>query len=345
VPAGQHGPDQLVRLQGRELRLTNLRKVLYPKTGFTKADVVAYYAAIAPAMVPHLKGRPLNLKRYPDGVDAPFFFQKEAPSHRPEWLHTVDIWSDTKGDEIRFVTCDDAPSLVWLANAGNLEFHTLLAKGATHTRPTMMVFDLDPGDGVGLLESAGVALLLKDHLDGLGLKAFPKVSGGKGVQPYVPLNTPCTFEDTRNASLAVAEAMERQYPHAVVSNMRKELRRNKVLIDWSQNSHHKSTVCAYSLRARDQPSVSAPVTWDEVEAAVDARDTDVLRFSPQDTLERVERLGDLFAPVLKLKQHLPEKCKPASRPYRPEGQRETPSGKKRAPAAPAKPSRVVRKSR
>jgi bifunctional non-homologous end joining protein LigD len=293
------------RVGRRVLELSNLGKVYYPATGFTKGHVVDYYARVAPAMLPHLRRRPLNLKRYPDGVDAAFFFQKEAPVNTPEWLKRYRIWSGSKDDHITFTSANDAASLVWLANAGNLEFHPLLCHGEDPETPTAMVFDLDPGEGVGLLGSAAVALLVRDHLRSLGLKSWPKVSGGKGVQPYVPLNTPCTYDETRAASLAIAQELERRHPDAIVSNMRKELRRGKVLIDWSQNSRHKSTVAPYSLRARPEPAVSAPVRWDEVEDAVARRDEGLLRFSPEETLRRVNELGDLFAPVLRTRQHLP----------------------------------------
>ena len=318
---------QQVRVGGRKLELSNLAKVFYPETGFTKGEVIDYYARIAPAMVPHLKGRPLNLKRYPHGVDGEFFFQKEAPATTPAWLKTVRVWSGTKGAPINFTTASDTASLVWLANLANLEFHALLCKGSDPDTPTVMVFDLDPGEGVGLLESAAVSLLLKDSLQDMGLKAWVKTSGGKGIQPYVPLNTPCTYDMTRDTSLAIAEALLRRHPEAVVTNMRKELRKGKVLIDYSQNSRHKSTVAVYSLRARAQPSVSTPVTWEEVEAAVDERDGELLRFSPDEVLKRVERHGDLFAPVARLRQHLPGKEPkaaptsargPKARPVKPE---------------------------
>jgi len=328
-----------VKVGGRTLELSNLDKVMYPKTGFTKAQVIDYYARIAPAMVPHTKDRPLNLKRYPHGVEQAFFFQKEAPAGTPEWLRTYDVWSDTNQDTIHFTTASDTASLVWLANLANLEFHTLLCHGKDPETPTMMVFDLDPGEGVGLLESAAVSLLVKDHLQDMGLKSFPKVSGGKGVQPYVPLNTPCTFTQTRDASLAVARALERRHPEAIVTNMRKDLRKGKVLIDYSQNSRHKSTVCVYSLRAREKPSVSAPLEWSEVEKAVDDRSDKGLRFSPEEVLRRVERKGDLFAPVEKLKQRLPGREAPEQpRPVKRTSKR--PAKKAKAAAKPVAKSRA-----
>lgn len=298
-------PYNEVKVDGRSLRLSNLDKVYYPATGFTKADVLGYYARIAPVMVPHLRLRPLNLKRYPDGVGAPHFFQKECPSNRPAWLATVPLWSETKGATITFCSASNAASLVWLANAGNLEFHTLLLRKDSHEQPTLMVYDLDPGDGAGLLESASVALLVKDDLQDAGLRCWAKVSGGKGMQAYVPLNTPTSFEAARAYALAVAERLHRLHPAAIVANMRKDLRKGKILIDYSQNSRHKSTVSVYSLRAQSEPTVSAPVSWQEVEIAVAASEPERLRFLPDQVLRRVRRSGDLFAEVLAVRQHLP----------------------------------------
>lgn len=327
---------QRVKVGARSLELSNLGKVFYPATGFTKGQVLDYYARIAPVMVPHLKGRPLNLKRYPNGVEAPFFFQKEAPANTPAWLRTFPMWSDTRGGTIRFCTANDAASLVWLANTGNLEFHSLLCKAPDSETPTMMVFDLDPGEGAGLLGAAAVALLVRDALVDRGLESFAKVSGGKGVQVYVPLNVPVGFDDTRDYALALAQELERRHPTAIVSNMRKELRKGKVLIDYSQNSRHKSTVSPYSLRARATPSVSAPVKWSEVEFAVAARDEDSLRFTPPRVLARVRRMGDLFAPVLRLRQHLEARPPKKSR-TRPSPQTATPSGGRQK--RPQRPSR------
>ena len=328
---------QQVRVGSRSLELSNLEKVFYPATGFTKGQVIDYYSRIAPAMVPHLKGRPLNLKRYPNGVEAPFFFQKEAPSNTPAWLRVFEVWSDTRGGPIRFCTANDTASLVWLANTGNLEFHSLLSRAPDAETPTMMVFDLDPGPGAGLLGAAAVALLVHDALQSAGLEAFPKVSGGKGVQVYVPLNTPVTFEATRNYSLAVAQSLERRHPTAIVSNMRKDLRQGKVLIDYSQNSRHKSTVSPYSLRARTEPSVSAPVTWKEIDDAVTRRDEDRLRFTPEQVLLRVAKQGDLFAPILSLRQRL-ESRRPRGPPARASG--EPPSRRPTAKARPKTPTRA-----
>jgi bifunctional non-homologous end joining protein LigD len=298
---------QEVRVGKHELSLSNLDKVLYPQTGFTKADAIDYYARVAPALLPHLRDRPLTLKRYPDGVEAPYFYQKECPPH-PKWVATTAVWSDTNDRNVNYCMANSLETLVWLVNAGDLEMHTFLAKRGDIQRPTMIAFDLDPGDGAGILDCAQVAAWLKKDLDSLGLQGFPKVSGSKGLQIYVPLNTKATYEGpkgTKPFSRALAERMESEHPDLVVSNMRKELRRNKVLVDWSQNTESKTTVCVYSLRAKPEPWVSAPVTWRELAAALSKDDRERLFFSPEDTLRRVDRLGDLFAPVLTLKQRLP----------------------------------------
>jgi bifunctional non-homologous end joining protein LigD len=296
-----------VRVGRHNLELSNLDKVLYPQTGFTKADAIDYYARAAPVLLPHLKGRPLTLKRYPDGVESPFFYQKECPPH-PKWVETVPIWSDSNDRTVNYCMANTLESLVWLVNTGDLEMHTFLATSKDVQRPTMIAFDLDPGPGADILDCAQVAAWLKRDLDSVGLQAFPKVSGSKGIQVYVPLNTKATYEGpkgTKPFSRALAERMEREHPELVVSNMRKDLRKNKVLVDWSQNTESKTTVCVYSLRAKPEPWVSAPVTWRELAGALAKDDRQRLFFSPEDTLRRVDRLGDLFEPVLKLKQRLP----------------------------------------
>jgi bifunctional non-homologous end joining protein LigD len=292
----------------RKLKVTNLAKVMYPKTGFTKADVIEYYAGIAPFMLPHLKGRPITLKRFPDGVDGPFFYEKQCPVHRPDWLSTVPVDSSTK--TINFCVIDDLPSLVWVANIASLEIHTYLARGTSPDRPGFIAFDLDPGPPAGVLDCIPIALRLRGMLDELGLKTFPKVSGGKGLHIYVPLNTAATFDKTKPFAREVAQALERDDPAHVTSNMRKDLRRGKIFVDWSQNDRHKTTACAYTLRARERPTVSMPVTWDEVEEAAAARNTSLLTFEARDAVARAERRGDLFEPVLKLKQKLPRLAAP-----------------------------------
>jgi len=292
-----------VEVEGRRLKLSNLGKVLYPAAGFTKADVVDYYARIAPAVLPHLHGRPLTLKRYPDGVEGPHFYEKQYPSHRPDWVRTVGVSAGSK--RIDFCLAEDVPTLVWLANLADLELHTSLALGQDVSSPTMMVFDLDPGPGAGVLECCRVGLWLRGLFEELGLEILIKTSGSKGLQAYVPLNTPVSYEETKTFARAVAEALERREPGQVVSRMAKELRPGKVLVDWSQNDEHKTTVCVYSLRARERPTVSTPLQWDEVEGALAAEDPGRLVFDAAAVLERVESHGDLFAPVLTTRQALP----------------------------------------
>jgi bifunctional non-homologous end joining protein LigD len=290
-------------VDGRTLRLSNWDKVLYPKAGFTKGDMIEYYTRVAPALLPHLRGRPLTLKRYPNGVDEKYFYEKQCPSHRPDWVKTAPVKTGRK--TIDFCLCEDLPTLVWLANLADIELHTSLSLAERIERPTMMVFDLDPGEPAGIVECCQVSLWLRDVFEPLGLEAFPKTSGSKGLQVYVPLNTEVTYDDTKPFAKAVAELLEKQHRDLVVSRMSKELRPGKVFVDWSQNDEHKTTVNVYSLRARERPTVSTPVTWDEVDACLDARDPSLLVFEHDEVLRRVERDGDLFAPVLTLVQELP----------------------------------------
>jgi bifunctional non-homologous end joining protein LigD len=294
----QHTP---VEIGGRTLRLSNLDKVLYPEAGTTKAEVIDYYARIAPVMVQHLAGRGVTLRRFPDGVEGGSFFEKRCPGHRPEWLGTVLGPGDRNGN-IHYCCLDSAPALVWAANMAALEVHAPMARTDIET-PTMCVFDLDPGDGTGIVECADVALDVRHVLDGLGLAGFPKTSGSKGLQVYVPLNTPHTHEQASSFALAVAQLLERAHPDHVVSNMKRSLRSGKVLVDWSQNSRHKTTVAVYSLRARPRPTVSTPVSWDEVAATAQGAP---LAFETADVLARVDEHGDLFAETLTLEQRLPE---------------------------------------
>jgi bifunctional non-homologous end joining protein LigD len=299
---------QEVRVGQHALALSNLDKVLYPRTGFTKAQVIDYYARVAPALLPHLRDRPLTLKRYPDGVEAPFFYQKECPPH-PPWVETTTVYSQSNDKDVHYCVANRLETLVWLANAGDLELHTFLAKAGAVDRPTMLAFDLDPGEGADVLDCAQVAAWLKRDLESDGLEGFPKVSGSKGLQVYVPLNTKAAYEGpggTKPFARALAERMQQEHPDLVVSNMRKELRKGRVLVDWSQNTESKTTVCVYSLRAKAEPSVSAPVTWRELAGARSKGDRARLVFSPEETLRRVARLGDLFEPVLTLKQRLPK---------------------------------------
>jgi bifunctional non-homologous end joining protein LigD len=294
-----------VEVDGRRLKLSNLGKVLYPEVGFTKGQVIDYYTRVAPAVLPHLRGRPLTLKRYPNGVDREFFYEKECPSHRPEWVRTAALWSRSNEREINYCLADDLPTLVWAANLADLELHTPMSLAEDIKRPTMVVFDLDPGPPAGLLDCARVANWLRELLGQLGLETFPKTSGSKGLQAYLPLNTPVTYDDTKPFARAIAELLEKRHAELVVSRMKKSLRPGKVLVDWSQNDEHKTTVCAYSLRARERPTVSTPVTWEEVDRAREADDPGLITFDSDDVLDRYEELGDLFAHVLELEQRLP----------------------------------------
>ncbi len=297
--------DAELEIEGRRLRLSNLGKVFYRATGFTKGQVVDYSVRVAPALLPHLRDRPLTLKRYPDGADGPFFYEKRCPAHRPPWVRTEPVWSEANDEHIRFCVVDDLATLVWAVNLADLEMHTYLHRVPDVDRPTMLVFDLDPGPPADAVQCCEVALLLRALLERVGLAAFPKTSGSKGVQVYVPLNVRTGYDATRAFALAVAELLERERPDLVVSSMKKAIRGGKVLVDWSQNNPHKTTVCAYSLRARERPTVSTPVRWGEVERAFAARDAGLLAFDAPAVLARVERHGDLFEPVLTLRQALP----------------------------------------
>jgi bifunctional non-homologous end joining protein LigD len=294
-----------ITISGRQLKITNPDKVLYPEAGFTKGDVIEYYRRIAPALLPHLRGRALTMKRYPNGVDEQYFYQKESPKHRPDWVTTVPMWSEGNGRDINFTVVNSLPTLLWAANLADLELHTSMARARTGRRPTMMVFDLDPGPPATIIECCEVALLIRERLARDGLRCFPKTSGSKGLQLYAPLNTPAGYDGTKGFARDLARTMEAEHADLVVSNMRKELRTGRVLMDWSQNDYLKTTVCVYSLRARSHPTVSTPLSWDEVEHATEHRDPERLVFDSAAVLERVERLGDLFEPVIKLRQKLP----------------------------------------
>ena len=291
-----------VKVDGRTISLTNLDKVLYPKAGFTKADMIHYYAQIAPCLLPHLKDRAITMKRYPDGVDAFFFYEKEAPSHRPKWIQTTRV-AKGSGDSINYCMLNDLPSLIWAANLADLELHTFLHQAPNDDRPTMMAFDLDPGPPADVVLCCDIALKLKSFFDELDLQCFAKTSGSKGLQVYVPLNTPTTYDKTKTFARTLAEHLEREHPDTVVSNMKKSSRKGKVFIDWSQNDDHKTTVSVYSLRAKEDPTVSAPVFWEEVAQSI--QDSQPLSFTSDEVLARAEKQGDIFAPVLSLKQKLP----------------------------------------
>jgi len=296
----------IVEVQGRKLSLTNLDKILYPATGFTKGQVVDYYVRIAPVLVPHLAARPLTMKRYPGGVDQEYFFEKNAPMHRPDWVKTAPVWSEGNKRTINYLLANDLPTLVWIANLASIELHPSLSLSTDITVPTMIVFDLDPGPPANIVQCAQVGLWVREIFDHFGLQSFPKTSGSKGLQIYVPLNTKTTYEQTKAFAHALARLLEHEHPELVVSDMKKAVRTNKVFVDWSQNDQHKTTISVYSLRAREHPTVSTPVTWEEVEQARKKKDAGRLVFEAKDVLARVEKMGDLFEPVQKLKQKLPQ---------------------------------------
>ncbi|MBV8955464.1 MAG: DNA ligase D, partial [Solirubrobacterales bacterium] len=288
-----------VLADGRRLKLSNWEKVLFPQTGFTKGDLISFYARIAPALLPHLRDRPLTLKRYPNGVENPYFYEKQSPSHRPDWVQTEQI-----GD-INFTLAQDRPTLIWLANLADVELHTSLSLASAPARPTMLVFDLDPGPPAGIIECCEVALVLRGLFEQLRMESVVKTSGSKGMQMYVPLNTDVDYRHTKPFARRVAELLEQRIPQLVVSRMTKRLRPGKVLVDWSQNDDHKTTVNVYSVRARERPTVSTPVSWEEVAEARTAGDPERLSFDTDDVLARVAEQGDLFAPLLTVKQELP----------------------------------------
>jgi len=281
--------------------------VLWPAAGFTKAGVIDYYARVADAILPHLRDRPLTLKRYPNGVEAKSFYEKRCPSHRPDWVATAPVWSGRNEGDIDYCLCNDRATLIWMAQLAALELHPSLSLADEIERPTVLAFDLDPGEPAGILECCRVGLRLRELLGELDLECVPKTSGSKGLQVYVPLNAEITYERTKPFAHAVAQTLERAEPDLVVSRMAKKLRKGKVFVDWSQNDQHKTTVAVYSLRARERPTVSTPLAWDEVERASQQEDPDPLRFEASDVLERVEERGDLFATALELRQELPAK--------------------------------------
>ena len=292
-------------VEGHAIALSNLDKVLYPERSTTKRAVIDYCAAIAPFQLPHLRGRALTVRRWPEGVHGKSFFQKQAPEHRPDWVRTVTLPSERK--PIDYLLADDRATLVWLANLAALELHAPLALAAAYERPTTLVFDLDPGPPADVIACCRVALAIQGTFENLGLQSFAKTSGAKGLQVYVPLNTAgVTFTQTKSYARAVAQLLESAEPELVVSRMTKARRTGKVLVDWSQNDANKTTVAVYSLRATEAPNVSTPVTWDEVRAALDAGDPRLLQFEAGAVLARVTERGDLFAPVQSLVQQLPE---------------------------------------
>src|SRR5580704_3840692 len=296
----------IVEVEGRKLKLTNLDKVLYPATGFTKGQVIDFAVRIAPALLPHLAERALTMKRYPEGVDHEYFFEKNAPMHRPDWVKTTPIWSEGNHRTVHYILANDLPTLVWIANLASIELHPSLSLATDIATPTMIVFDLDPGPPANIIQCAQVGLWVRDIFNHFGLQSFPKTSGSKGMQIYIPLNTKISYEQTKSFAHAIARLLEHEHPDLVVSDMKKAVRTNKVFVDWSQNDQHKTTISVYSLRARERPTVSTPVAWEEVEQALKKKDAGRLVFEAKDVLARVEKMGDLFAPVQKLKQELPQ---------------------------------------
>lgn len=295
--------SQLV-VGGAKVEVSNLDKVFYPETGFTKGNVIDYYVRVSPVLLPHLKSRPITLKRYPDGVDGFSFYEKRCPSHRPKWVKTAKV-ARADGGAIDYCMINNLPALIWAVNLADLELHTFLHTAPAIERPTTVAFDLDPGAPADIVLCCKVALRLKAILDKAGLQSFPKTSGSKGMQVYVPLNGSTSYDKTKAFARSLAEALQTEVPEVVAKQLKTE-RRGKVLVDWSQNDSHKTTVNVYSLRAKAHPTVSTPVTWEEVEAALKKKNARLLSFEAADVLKRVEKEGDLFAPVLMLKQKLPD---------------------------------------
>ena len=299
--------SQLTRVAGRDLELSNLEKLMYPDAGYTKGNVIDYYREMSRYILPHLKNRPITMKRFPNGVKGEFFYEKNAPSFTPSWIRTFPVPHGGVESDIRYILINDLPTLVWSANMANLEIHPFLAEAPHINVPTMVVFDLDPGEGADIVKSCEAALLVKGLLDRLNLKSLVKVSGSKGIHLHVPLNTGITYESTQAFAQSIARLLETEYPQLIVSEMPKAKRKGKVFVDWSQNSEHKSTVAVYSLRAKNErPYVAMPVRWDELKKAARKGDASLLFFEPEAALKRVKKMGDLFAPLLELKQKLPK---------------------------------------
>jgi bifunctional non-homologous end joining protein LigD len=298
-----------------EVAFTHTDKVFFPTGKFTKGQLIRYYVDVAEYILPHLKDRPVTLIRYPDGVNGEKFYEKNAPKFAPDWLTTFKVARQHEEGSINYILVNDLNTLAWCANIGAIEFHPFLHRVPKTAQPTYVAFDLDPGEGADLSTCAKVAFLVKDLLDQLDLKAFPKVSGSKGVQVYVPLNTAVTYEATSAFAKGMAELLEQKYPDLVVSKMAKIMRKGRVLIDWSQNSPSKTTVCVYSVRGKKEaPFVSMPVTWDELKTCAKKGKIQPLEFSPEDALKRLRKIGDLFKPVLTLKQKLPKAFSSVSGP-------------------------------
>ncbi len=286
---------------GRELSVSNLEKVLFPHSGFTKGQLIDYYVRVAPVMLPHLRERPLTMKRFPDGVEGKSFFEKHIPSHAPPWVHSVDVSASDGQGVIPYAMVNDLPSLAWAANLGTIELHVPLWHVGRHrklpARPDHMVFDLDPGEGTSIVECCVVAGYVTDALAQQGIETFAKTSGSKGLQLYATVGPKTTWDSLRDRTHEIARKLESDHRDLVVSNMRKSLRRGRVLIDWSQNHSAKTTVAVYSVRAMPTPTVSTPVSAAEVQRCAAKKDPQILRFETDDVLRRIEKNGDLFAPL------------------------------------------------
>ncbi|HMI81237.1 MAG TPA: non-homologous end-joining DNA ligase [Solirubrobacterales bacterium] len=302
------GETRQVEVDGKELRLTNLDKVLYPEAGFTKGEMVDYYARVAPAIVPHLSGRAVTLRRFPEGVDDldAAFFEKRCPKHRPKWVKTTRVEAGPNAGKIDFCVCDSLPTLIWMAQLAAIELHPSLSLSRAPKRPTVVAFDLDPGPPADIVDCCRVGLRLREVLSQLDLDCYAKTSGSKGMQVYVPLNAKTSYEETRPFAQALAQLIAKQDPDKVLAKMGKKTDRSgKVLIDWYQNNERKTTIAVYSLRARERPTCSTPIAWEEAEAVAESGDGSSLVFETGDVLQRIEEQGDLFAPVLELEQALP----------------------------------------
>jgi bifunctional non-homologous end joining protein LigD len=293
-----------LRIGSRTLSVSNLDKPLYPG-GFTKGQLIDYYVRIAPTMLPHLRGRPVTVKRFPNGVAGPSFFEKHCNVHRPPWIASHEIDYGPRHKPIAHCVFSKQADLAWAAQVAAIELHTSLATARRIDRPTMIVLDLDPGPGREVLDCARAALRLRDILAELDLRCLVKTSGGKGLHLYIPLNSPATYEQTQPFAKALALLMAREDPQRYTAIMARAERGGKVYIDWAQNTLHKTTVCAYSMRAREEPGVSTPVSFDELAEAVSRRRAGRMRFGPRQVLDRVREHGDLFAEALKIRQKLP----------------------------------------
>ncbi len=298
--------EQVVEIEGKHLKLSNLDKVMYPEAGFTKGQLIDYYARIAPVLLPHLQNRPLTLKRYPNGVTGMHFYEKNCPEHRPDFVQVAPVWSPGNNKWMNYCLAQDMATLVWAANLADIELHTSLSKKDDMQRPTFIVFDLDPGAPADIVQCCQVGLWVREIFAGFGLEAFAKTSGSKGLQVYVPLNSAVTYDQTKPFAHELARVLERQHPELIVSDMKKSLRTGKIFVDWSQNDDYKTTVNVYSLRAKERPTVSTPVKWEEVEQCLKKEDPNLLVFTSDEVLKRVDKFGDLYEPVLTMKQKLPK---------------------------------------